>query len=272
MLIQQAAFLKSSAKITLSIGGLEELAEAHETFYNIESGWICSVCSFSNMNCIKCLQCGVSKSKSVDQLWSCAACTFQNNHLLSECEICGTAKPSFSSHLAVIKFSFRSGSSTSFYSALQNALQSQAWKSIQKPQENKQSYNAGIAGLMKQMDSSMKMQDSSLSSAFSDIDALVRKASEMVSLAEQISSKLSSSSADSLDEDESTEFKSLLLNLGLSNPVTKARSGNSYHSQLAVEICTFLDKISSQSQKMIWPLPDIYCLYNRARGTGFLFS
>ncbi|KAJ3146822.1 hypothetical protein HDU86_008380 [Geranomyces michiganensis] len=65
--------------------------------------------------------------------------------------------------------------------------------------------------------------------AFSDLDALMDKAAEMVKLAESISSKLaqtaSTSAAASLgaddDSSEMATFRSYLIELGVDSPVTK---------------------------------------------------
>ena len=56
--------------------------------------------------------------------------------------------------------------------------------------------------------------------------------------------------------------------VGVSNPVTKGNAGSAYHRELAKQIATFL-KVPFQRVAVI-TLADVYCLYNRARGTDMV--
>lgn len=197
--------------------------------------WTCDICNcFNPENTFKCKDCGVpcTKQKS-PELWPCPACTFDNQPDKQSCEMCGTKKPEqvvksviVPKNLdnSIMKLSFRSGNCTSFFNALKSAMQSKDWKVLENQAEKQKKLEfsptaAGISGLMKQADLTMKEQDQSLAQAFSDIDALVNKASEMVKIAESISAKLAKD--ESLSESENSEFKSLMINLGMAAPVTK---------------------------------------------------
>jgi len=61
--------------------------------------------------------------------------------------------------------------------------------------------------------------DETLSQAFQDLQGLMEKAAEMVTLAETISNRLAKSS--SVDKEESATFKTYLLSMGIAAPVTK---------------------------------------------------
>lgn len=59
----------------------------------------------------------------------------------------------------------------------------------------------------------------------------------------------------------------LFLNIGISNPVTKHSAGSSYHQQLARQLADFLlDRDRLMKAGGVMTLPDVYCLFNRARG------
>ena len=56
-----------------------------------------------------------------------------------------------------------------------------------------------------------------------------------------------------------------LLNLGIVSPVTKETAGSLYLTELARQLADFLKGPVERAGGMM-PLPDVYCLYNRARG------
>ena len=76
------------------------------------------------------------------------------------------------------------------------------------------------------------------------------------------------SSMGSTDTSTNTEMDHVLQSIGLISPVTKDSAGRLYHRQLARQIVEFLC-IQNRLERMggIITLPDLYCLYNRARGT-----
>ena len=76
------------------------------------------------------------------------------------------------------------------------------------------------------------------------------------------------SSVGSTDTSNSTEIDNVLQSIGLISPVTKDSAGRLYHRQLARQIVEFLC-CQNRLERMggMVTLPDLYCLYNRARGT-----
>lgn len=69
------------------------------------------------------------------------------------------------------------------------------------------------------------------------------------------------------------EIQSVMFNMGIasdfSTQVSKDISGKNYHQALAYEIEKFLDTIISKFGGVIG-FVDLYCMYNRARGTDLI--
>ena len=66
-------------------------------------------------------------------------------------------------------------------------------------------------------------------------------AQEMVKLSSKLAEKIRDGQG-AINADETIEFKSVLLSMGIANPVTRQTSGNEtkYHQQLAKQLCEFL--------------------------------
>jgi ESCRT-II complex subunit VPS36 len=119
------------------------------------------------------------------------------------------------------------------------------------------------------VDISQQNTDANLSVAFTDLDSLMSKASEMVKLAESVSNKLASKS-DSVDEQTERDFRNLLLEMGVAGAVTKETAGNSFTRELARQLGDFAFRLLERRKLPLLPLADVYCLYNRARGTNLV--
>ena len=67
---------------------------------------------------------------------------------------------------------------------------------------------------------------------------------------------------------EVTEINAILQSIGITSPVTKFSAGRLYHQQLARQLADYLHESNRLSRLggMI-TLTDIYCVFNRARGT-----
>lgn len=85
-----------------------------------------------------------------------------------------------------------------------------------KKKEEFTTTKAGIGGIMKTVESKTKETDVALAQAFSDLNTLMEKAREMVALSERLTLQLQKESGDVGDE-----FKSMLVSMGISSPVTK---------------------------------------------------
>jgi len=144
--------------------------------------------------------------------------------------------------------------------------------------------NAGIGGILKQMNKKTAETDKLLNEAFSDLTALMDKAKDMVNLSQKLKITLEKkdqekSSSTSTEEKEEEEFRTFLLEMGIESPVTKKTAKSKYHQELAKELSNWIigkkiltkqesgvvGKVTSIQSGMI-SLPDLYCIFNRARG------
>lgn len=131
----------------------------------------------------------------------------------------------------------------------------------------------GVAGILRKEQEMWESTDKSLQDAFQDLNALMSKAKEMVTLAEKMRLKLlSGPSSGGSNEDEmgtKEEMQDWLLSIGIASPVTKESAGALYHQQLSRQLADFVRIPLDRAGGMI-NLIDIYCLFNRARGTELI--
>ncbi|KAG6415612.1 hypothetical protein SASPL_123025 [Salvia splendens] len=149
----------------------------------------------------------------------------------------------------------------------------------------------GLAGILRKEQEMWESTDKSLQDAFQDLNALMSKAQEMVTLAEKMRSKLLSGSNNQAsgaeDEEMGTkEMQDWLLSVGIVSPVTKESAGALYHQQLSRQVCSAVTKcgisvwylylladfikIPLERAGGMINLIDVYCLFNRARGTELI--
>ena len=95
--------------------------------------------------------------------------------------------------------------------------------------------------------------------AFEDLESLMIHAKQMVLLANRLS-------ASTEVKEQSNEFDTMLQGMGIISPVTKSAAGSEYHTLLARQLVDFLLKPLKRCGGMM-TLTDIYCFYNKARGT-----
>ncbi|ODO08108.1 hypothetical protein I350_03692 [Cryptococcus amylolentus CBS 6273] len=163
-----AGFMRSSAKITLTLG-IPAQNPATSTDENDANSWSCRVCGFANESngiakASKCGLCGVPYAQAIastepsragspsssgplplephikedKDTVACPACTFLNSSLLPNCEICTTplprALPSSTPRAKnaekdqIIRFSFRKGGDKDAYNKLKSILGDKAWE------------------------------------------------------------------------------------------------------------------------------------------------
>ncbi|CAD5218891.1 unnamed protein product [Bursaphelenchus okinawaensis] len=126
----------------------------------------------------------------------------------------------------------------------------------------------GISGIERRIAQNDQRNQQVINQSFEDVNVLMGQAQEMVALSKKITEKLR---AKGLAEDETVQFKSYLLSLGVEEPVTKEAAGSSsnYFKLLAKEICNVvLDPLRSSGGTMT--LPEAFCRINRARGTKLI--
>ncbi|XP_057453372.1 vacuolar protein sorting-associated protein 36 [Lotus japonicus] len=133
----------------------------------------------------------------------------------------------------------------------------------------------GVSGILRKEQEMWESTDKSLQDAFQDLNALMSKAKEMVMLAEKMRQKLlsgSNSQTNATNEEEmgtKEEMQDWLLSVGIISPVTKESAGAMYHQQLSRQLADFV-KVPLERAGGIINLIDIYCLFNRARGTELI--
>ncbi|KAI9471977.1 MAG: EAP30/Vps36 family-domain-containing protein [Benjaminiella poitrasii] len=251
--------------------------------------WACPICFFSNKaSADVCELCGVRKqpttpttdsnSTSLDQDSSvCTLCTFKNHPSMVQCEMCGADLPKITVPLTKssdrrtvtqIRLSFRRGGHSSFLSKLKQAMDAKQWemKRDESPViEEPVIRGVGISAIEDRIQKTTLEANETLTDAFQDLDRLMAKATEMVKLAESISTKLSKDP----DNKEMSTLRTHLLNLGIASPVTKGSAGSIYHQELARELADFLGKLYEKEDD-VKSLTDVYCLFNRARGVALI--
>jgi len=165
-----------------------------------------------------------------------------------------------------IMFSFHEGHIDECMQVINNALSQKAWTKAtiarNSQEEEVLSRGVGIKGLIKKQREQTRVQGEIVSSAFGDLDSLMQQARVMV----EIANKLKNSQD---VKDNADEYDDLLGSLGVVSPVTKEAAGKKYHELLARQLSDFIDDKLESMQGMM-SLIDVYCLYNRARGTDLV--
>lgn len=111
-----------------------------------------------------------------------------------------------------------------------------------------------------------------MSGGFEDFESLKKRAEPLIQVAETIKAKLARKELDA-DSAEMREIQAVMFNMGLANDfsttVNKDTSGKNYHTELASEVERFLKSVMDKVGGVIG-LIDLYCMYNRARGTDLI--
>uniref|UniRef100_A0A7E4ZY59 Vacuolar protein-sorting-associated protein 36 n=1 Tax=Panagrellus redivivus TaxID=6233 RepID=A0A7E4ZY59_PANRE len=159
-----------------------------------------------------------------------------------------------------LRFIFKSGGEDDFYKLLLDALSRQTWKRTSSSSSSAGSRTShvpstrggGISGIEKRLVDQHNKTHENISQAFEDMKRLRMKKGES-------------------NDDETTQFKSYLLSLGVSDPVTKTTFGTGaiYFEKLAQEITDVLLKPLEECGGTM-TLPEAYCRINRARGVHLI--
>lgn len=221
----------------------------------------------------------------LDSRLACPRCTFHNHPSLFTCELCGeslcnapaSALPpiqhsspvSTIAEIQIIKFSFRSGGSTTFFTHLKSALIQRKWllstaPSIPRPPTPTSSAfptrRVGIGGLERKTDSVTLANSRVLSTAFEDLASLQSAAKDVIALAESFS-RLSGGSSSHVSQA-----------LGLvSRDMFSAE--RAWIDELARQVAEFLADDARGVLKReggVMTLVDLWAVYNRARGIDLI--
>ena len=132
-----------------------------------------------------------------------------------------------------------------------------------KPMPPPRNNFVGVAGIVRREELKTSEAKNTLSLAFRDLEALMAMAKEMTLLSERLFRVQGGAGG---DEEAEADIKRQLIEMGISNPITKESAGSRYMVELARQLCDFLTSPLQQAGG-IMALSDVYCLYNRARGT-----
>jgi len=173
-------------------------------------------------------------------------------------------------HSANIRLGFKS-SREKFLDKYKSALQNKAWEKdttpVQKQQQSFSTTSAGVGGLMRTITKNKEDTEKTLSQAFTDSEALLRKAKDLVALADKFASMQKESGEEGTAEEQ--EFRDFLVSMGIVSPVTKKNAGSLYHTELARQLSDWLISRVLPKTPMV-QLTDMYCLFNRARGSELI--
>ncbi|CAH1391815.1 unnamed protein product [Nezara viridula] len=172
-----------------------------------------------------------------------------------------------------IKLSYNNDLHYYLLPALRKALSAKRWtfispeipQPIQEPELTIKT-RTGIVGIERGLHEKQKETEKTISIAFQDLSILMDKAKEMVNLSKVISTKIREKQG-SITEDETVQFKSYLLSLGIDDPVTResVSSESKYIEKLGKEVVDILESPIKEQGGMM-SLSDAYCRVNRARG------
>ncbi|KAJ8103010.1 EAP30/Vps36 family-domain-containing protein [Lipomyces tetrasporus] len=183
-----------------------------------------------------------------------------------------------------IKISFRAGGEKMFLDKLKIVLQDRIWerktrrKGTAGATQDKHSRTSaqslpklGIHGLETQSVRE-RQRNVELMHSLTDLESLMRKAKEMVSLAESFAMRLSN--APGVPAEARTALLQSSEALSLSSPIVMremAGSGDeTFYAELARQLAEFLDSGVLVREGGILTLFDLYALYNRARGLSLI--
>jgi len=149
---------------------------------------------------------------------------------------------------------------------IDRTVREQKWNVIPVRKHVKKEIRSGISGIEKKLHQKSQKDNQNISKAFEDLDRLMEMAKPMVNLAKSISTKIRDKQGE-ITEDETVQFKSYLLSLGIDDPVTKDSAGSDkkYYQGLAKEMFLVLDQHIQDAGGMM-TLTDAFVRVNRARG------
>lgn len=165
-----------------------------------------------------------------------------------------------------VQLSFRKGGQEEFNIQLKEQLKSKLWEKTPDDVTGGLKLRKGIVGIERHIEKKQRESDRQVSGAFKDLDALIDKAKEMVNVVNKFAAKIEEKKGN-VSDDETAQFRSYMLSVGISNPVTRDSnvSNSEYHRKLSRELADFLQVPLIDSGGMI-SVTDVYCMYNRARG------
>ncbi|GAK65733.1 vacuolar protein sorting-associated protein 36 [Moesziomyces antarcticus] len=254
-----------------------------------QGGLACDVCTFLNHPSMdKCEMCGSSLGNSWPERPSTSSLSTSRKSTDADvASLRASSAPSRASTPASIslppltdsvKLSFRKGGDKAFYSLLKSTLKGKAWAASSSTATSSANdaravrvsagmvdldgrsaalKRVGIDGILSSVDSTSRAQNDDMHGALKDLEALMRKAKQMVEFAEALNAKLTKQEqaaaaaqaagrpegAAKPDQEAATLIRSSLVQLGLPTPAVTAdmaRDQEEYHRELARELAGLL--------------------------------
>mmetsp|Transcript_21507 Transcript_21507/g.39339 ORF Transcript_21507/g.39339 Transcript_21507/m.39339 type:complete len:383 (+) Transcript_21507:227-1375(+) len=143
------------------------------------------------------------------------------------------------------------------------ARSEQAWKKPTVVERLKVS-GYGLAGVKTTIKQEVTEASSDIGSAFTDLESLKEKSRKLVELA----SKLKQVDEEAKDP-EIAEIRRVMGDLGFTSGVSRDTTGVNYFTQLARDLIDFIMP-HLQANGGLLTIFDVFCLYNRARGTNLI--
>lgn len=121
---------------------------------------------------------------------------------------------------------------------------------------------------MKKAKDDAQRADATLNAAFADVDELMVKAKDVVQLAQKMAVAQSrQAKAQGGESADDAAFRAAMVQLGIASPVTRETAGSKYHDELSRQLADWLLKRPLQMSGGVMLMTDLYCMFNRARGT-----
>jgi ESCRT-II complex subunit VPS36 len=121
---------------------------------------------------------------------------------------------------------------------------------------------------MKKAKDDAQRADATLNAAFADIDELMIKAKDVVQLAQKMAvAQNRQAKAQGGENADDAAFRAAMVQLGIASPVTRETAGSKYHDELSRQLADWLLKRPLQTSGGVLLMTDLYCMFNRARGT-----
>jgi len=189
---------------------------------------------------------------------------------------------------APLKLSFQAGKAgaDTIFSRLQASLRERVWETrdedaaaVAAPPAAGAARGIGIDRIRREHEDRLAGQKELVAAGFRDVDSLEEKARAMASLAKRFAEARRAERARAeaagggegggAGADDGARLDVVLADLGIANPVTKLSSGSRYHEALALQLADVMRGYVDRAGGLI-QLTEVYCRYNRARGTDLV--
>lgn len=189
----------------------------------------------------------------------------------------------------VLTYAFKEGGRDEFVDKFKAAVAAKAWANdraasapassssstgVAAPAGAKKEFStasAGITGIMKKAKDDAQRADATLNTAFADIDELMLKAKDVVQLAQKLAAaQARQAKAAGGEGADDAAFRAAMVQLGIVSPVTRETAGSKYHDELSRQLAEWLLKRPLQMSGGVLLMTDLYCMFNRARGTDMV--